>query len=115
MIRIMIENRGGGRGPVVPETLLLSIKVNPKSLLSMLNRYKWMEAYPDGTKRWMVVNGTRLTMEQIYSCPGDSDMFEWAELLLDEVAVATRKRRELARQRRTDLVSGLNKPLAFGL
>ncbi|QWV97290.1 hypothetical protein KP005_18395 [Geomonas nitrogeniifigens] len=115
MIRIMIENGIGGIWPAVPETLFLSIRVNPTSLLSVINRYKWMEAYPDGMKRWMVVNGTCLTMEQVYSCPADGDMFEWAALLLDEIAVATRKRRELARQRRVDLVSGINEPLTFGL
>jgi hypothetical protein len=115
MIRIMVEHKGIGAEPAVPDTLLLTIRVNPKSLLSMINRFKWMEVNPNGMKRWMVVNGMRLTTEQIYSCPADGDMFEWAKLLLEDIAVAASKRRELARQYRTDLSSGMNKPLTFGL
>ena len=112
MIRLVVQNTGINASE--PETVRIR-RVNPKSLILMVNRLKWQEDPPDGRKRWIVVNGVKLTREQIDSQSQYDAGWEWASLLLDELALAAAKRRTAARQERADRVSGMSKALKFGL
>ena len=102
MIKIFIEN----------ERIGLASKVNAHNLLSKLNRLEWLES--DGLKHSLAVNGVFLTRDQIYR-PLHIDMYEWADLLLAELALKAVRRRIAARQNRADLASGINKSPRFGL
>lgn len=102
VIRIFIEN----------ERIGPASKVNAHNLLLKLNRLEWLEC--EGLKHSLAVNGVFLTRDQIYR-PLHTDMYEWADHLLTELALKATKRRTAARQNKADLTLGINKALRFGL
>lgn len=115
MIRIMVENKRAGTDITdKPKRVRISYGVDSHQLILMLNYFEWLEDPPDGLKRWITVNGAILTREQIYSQPR-YDAYEWAELLLADLALKAVKRRAAAKQDRADLASGINNALRFGL